>query len=147
MTLAGRKAFAVLAALALSLVLNFGLAGFLIARALPDRNPPSPAERLSALGPRALPGPLRAAVAQRLRPDAPELRAAFGAVRDARQAVFATMRADPYDRASAEAALAELRARLAAVTALGEDAVLDVLDTAPADVRARIGGQTGKRGG
>ncbi len=146
MTLGGRTAIAVLVALALSLVVNFGLAGFLVARALPDRGRPSPAERLSSLGPRALPPPLREAVAERLRPDAPELRDAFRAVREARQQVFVAMRADPYDRATVEAALATLRARTDAVATLGEGAVLDVLDGAPADQRARIGAPPGKRG-
>ena len=146
MTLSGRTAIAIMAALALSLLLNFGLAGFLIARSMPERGPPSPAERLAALGPRALPGPLRDEVEKRLPPDTPELRSALDAVRDARRAVFAAMRANPYDRAAVEAALTTLRDRLETATALGEKTVLDVLDDAPPELRARIGGPPGKRG-
>lgn len=139
MTLTGRTAIAVLAALALSLVVNFGLAGFLAARSFPDRVRAAPAERLAALGPRALPPALRSDVAARLGPQSPALKAALKDVRDARQAVFAAMRVEPYDRAKVEAALAALRGRLDAVSALGEAAILDALDAAPADLRAAIG--------
>lgn len=148
MTLAGRAAIAVLAALALSLAVNFGLAGFLAARSFyPERVRPAPAERLAALGPRALPPALRSAVAERLKPQSPELRAALKEVRDARQEAFAAMRAEPYDRARVAAALTALRERLGAVGALGEAAILDVLDNAPPDLRAAIGQSSRPRGG
>ncbi|SHE96289.1 Uncharacterized membrane protein [Kaistia soli DSM 19436] len=146
MTLTGRTAIAVLAALVISLVVNFGLAGFLVARSVPQRDPPALAERLSALGPRVLPPELRTQAAAALKPDTPALRAAFRAVRDARQAVFAAMRADPYDRNAVAAALATLRDRLDTVNAIGQTAILDVLDQAPADLRAGIGAQDQGRG-
>ncbi|MBZ9936119.1 periplasmic heavy metal sensor [Mesorhizobium sp. BR1-1-16] len=146
MTLTGRAAIAVLAALAVSLAVNFGLAGFLVARSVPHRDPPALAERLAALGPRALPPELRSAVAGELKPDTPALRAAFRAVRDARQAVFAAMRAEPYDRSAVTAALATLRDRLDTVNTIGQTAILDALDTAPADLRAKIGLQDGGNG-
>jgi uncharacterized membrane protein len=140
-TLTGRTAIAVLAALAISLAVNFGLAGFLLARTVPQRNPPSLAERLSALGPRVLPPELRSEVAAELKPDTPALRTAYRAVRDARQAAFAAMRAEPYDRDAVASALATLRDRLDTVNTIGQTAILDALDRAPADVRAKIGTQ------
>lgn len=145
MTLTGRPAIAALAVLALSLMVNCVLIGFLVARST-ERPRPAPAERISVVGTRLLPPPLRAEVSDRLKSDAPNLKAAVASVRQARQAVIAAMRAEPYDRAAVASALATLRQRINALSELGDAAILDTLDGASPDLRARIGPQP-RRGG
>lgn len=59
-------------------------------------------------------------------------------VRAARQALDATMRADPFDRAAAEAAFATLSAAIGRMTGLVQETVLDIAETVPADVRREL---------
>ena len=140
MTLTGRPAIAALVVLALSLMVNCVLIGFLVARST-ERPRPAPAERISVVGTRLLPPPLRAEVSDRLKSDAPSLKAAVASVRQARQALVAAMRAEPYDRAAVAAALATLRQRIDALSELGDAAILDTLDDAAPELRAKIGPQ------
>jgi hypothetical protein len=138
MTLSGRGAVAVVAALVLSLALNAAWMGYLGSTLFRDRGRGFPAERLVALGARSLPEPLRERIAAELEPHGAELRSAFRDVRDARRAVFEAMRAEPFDRAAVEAAFADLRAKLAAVAAIGQTAMLAALEEATPEMRADI---------
>lgn len=138
MTIQGRAAIFVLVALALSLALNFAWLGFSAAHSFRDRSRPLAAERLVAIGARSLPDDLRKGVADALAPKDGDVRAAMREVRDARRALFESMRADPLDRAAVAGAFATLRSKRDAVSAIGETAILDALEQAPANVRAEI---------
>lgn len=137
--LSRRTAIFLMAGLAVSLLVNFALVGFMAARSSPYRTRPALAERLLALGPHFLPPAIADAVNARLPPNAPELREALAAVREARGAVVDAMRASPYDRAKVAAALAELHQRIETLTGLGDRAMLDALDGASDADRAMIG--------
>lgn len=145
MTISGRTAIAVVAALALSLALNFGWLGFTISRSLlPQKRPEVSAERLVSIGARALPPPVRAEVAAALATHRDELQDAFRGVRDARRQVFAAMRADPFDEAALQAAFAQLRERLDDVSAIGEAAITKGVAASSPQMRAGIAPPRGR---
>lgn len=103
-------------------------------------------ETVAASAMRAYPPELRRDVLQRLLQDRAELRSAVGGWREARQRMFALMRADPLDRGTLDAAMAEVRARTGALQALLQSALADALAEAPAADRARIQPPTGSFG-
>lgn len=92
---------------------------------------------------RGYPPELRRDVLRRLLQNRTELRSAVGGWREARQRMFALMRADPLDRGALDAAMAEVRARTGALQALLQSALADALAEAPTADRARIQPPTG----
>ena len=67
-----------------------------------------------------------------------ELRSAYRGVRQARQALRRTLRAEPYDRQALEAALAELRARKDTFERTLHRAALDGIERLPPAGRQRL---------
>ena len=138
MNLTGRGAIAVLAALVISLSLNFVWLGFFAAGSLRKSGPEISAERLVSLGARSLPPELRSQVAAVLKPRGDEIRNAFRDIRNARIAVFDAMRADPLDSEAVKRAFANLRDKSDSLAAIGQDSILTALESAPPSLRAAI---------
>jgi uncharacterized membrane protein len=138
MTLSGRSAIAVLAALGLSVAINFVAIGFFASHWMsrPDRG--MTAERIVSLGARSLPPELRASIATELEPHNGDLRNAMRQIRDARTALFAAMRAEPFDADAVKSAFATLRDKLDGAAAIGQDAILGALQNASPQTRAAI---------
>jgi uncharacterized membrane protein len=128
--------------LAASLCLNLFLGGAWLAGQWFERR----VETVAASAMRSYPPELRRDVLRRLLQDRTELRSAVGGWREARQQMFALMRVDPLDRHALEAAMAEVRARTAALQALLQSALAGALAEAPATDRARIEPPTGSFG-
>ncbi|WP_343718446.1 periplasmic heavy metal sensor [Inquilinus sp.] len=95
-------------------------------------------ETVAASAMRAYPPELRRDVLRRLLQDRADLRSAVGGLREARQRMFAVMRADPLDRGALDAAMAEVRARTGDVQALLQSALAASLAEMPAGDRAKI---------
>lgn len=95
-------------------------------------------ETVAASAMRAYPPELRRDVLHRLLQDRAALWSAIGGWREARQRMFALMRADPLDRGALDTAMAEVRARTAALQALLQSALAGALAEAPAADRAGI---------
>jgi uncharacterized membrane protein len=130
-----RRATPILAiVLAASLCLNLFLGGAWLAGRWFERR----VETVAASVMRAYPPELRRDVLRRLLQDRAELRSAVGGLREARQRMFAVMRADPLDRGALDAAMAEVRARTGDVQALLQSALVASLAEMPAAERAGI---------
>ncbi len=95
-------------------------------------------ETVAASAMRAYPPELRRDVLHRLLQDRAALRSAIGGWREARQRMFALIRADPLDRGALDTAMAEVRARTAALQAPLQSALAGALAEAPAADRAGI---------
>ena len=146
MTLGGRSAKILLAALAVSLVVNFVGAGYLIAARFWHEPPPMGFTRAVLLAGRIYPPEIQDALKEALgkRPEA--LRRAFRAMREARRETFEAMRADPLDPARLAAALADERARTEELQEAGHAILAAAVAAAPADVRAEIRPMRGREG-
>lgn len=144
MILQGRTATAVVAALAVSLVVNAVGIGFLATRWHGDDGPPGFARTVLLAG-RHFPPEIRDRLKAELstRPEA--LRRAFRALRDARRVTFDAMRADPLDMARLEAALADERTRTVELQAVGHALLAEAVAASPAEVRAEIKPLRGNR--
>ncbi|WP_162146154.1 periplasmic heavy metal sensor [Inquilinus limosus] len=130
-----RRTMLVLAiALAASLCLNLFAGGAWLAGRWLDRR----VEAVAASVMRPYPPELRRDVLRRLLQDRAELRAAVAGLLEARQRMFALMRADPLDRAALEEAMAEVRTRTGALQALLQSALADSLMETPAEERREI---------
>ncbi|MBN9000015.1 MAG: periplasmic heavy metal sensor [Rhizobiales bacterium] len=138
MTLSGRSATLVVAALALSLAANFAWLGFLASRTVTPKRTEISAERIVSIGARALPAPLRTEIAQSLAPRRDEVREALRQVREARRQVLLAMRAEPFDPQALDAAFADLRRRLDTLSAIGEAAIAEAMAGASPGLRAEI---------
>lgn len=133
-----RAAVALLAALGVSLALNFTAAGYLATTwtRAPVHN--GPMEAFGGMM-RAFPPEMRAALRKAAGADRGEIGAAIGAMKAARQETFAAMRADPLDVDRVSHGFMVEREKAEALITRGQQTVIDVLKTLPADVRARIG--------
>ncbi|MGK9167054.1 periplasmic heavy metal sensor [Inquilinus limosus] len=130
-----RKTTLILAiALAASLCLNLFAGGAWLAGRWLDRR----VEAATASVMRPYPPELRRDVLRRLLQDRAELRAAVEGLREARQRMFALMRADPLDRAALDAAMAEVRARTGALQTLLQSTLAAALTETPAEERRKI---------
>lgn len=67
-----------------------------------------------------------------------EVRQKIRAMAEARRAVAAAMRAEPFDRAALDAALAELRSREAELASTVQQAIADLVEKIDAESRGRI---------
>ncbi len=121
-------------ALVASLCANLFLGGAWVAGRWFERR----METITASVMRAYPPELRRDVLHRLLQDRAELRSAVGGLREARQRMFALMRADPLDRGALAQAMAEVRVRTGALQALLQSALADSLAETPAEERAKI---------
>jgi hypothetical protein len=141
-TIRGPFAFLILAIMIVSLAANFLVLGFAAARfgggPFGFGDDGGAIERIVALGARAFPRELRREIGGQLGRHRGELRAALDEVREARLRMFATMAAEPFDRAALDAAFAEVRAATDRLQLLGQDLVGDVVEKAPPEERARI---------
>ncbi len=133
-----RAAIALLIALAISLALNFTAAGYLATTW--SRRPPHTGQ-MEAFGGmlRAFPPEMRAALRGATTSDHSAIAAAVADLKAARKETFAAMRADPLDVDLVRKGFANERNKADALISRGQQTVVDVLQTLPADVRARIG--------
>lgn len=138
MTLSGRKAVVVLAALFLSICLNVFIAGLIAGRvtsgdATPLRRPDG-LQRFIA----SVPKDARPAIRQAFRANRRTLQDLFAEVEDARMAAAALVAAEPFDRAAFEAALAIDRDRTEVLLAAVHDIIAETIGQLPSDLRAEI---------
>jgi uncharacterized membrane protein len=131
-------------ALALSLALNLAIAG-VVAGAVLGRGMDGGGEhamslRTIGLGPFAvaLDREDRAALRERLVQSRPAIAAEGRDLGRAYRALQIALRADPFDRTAAEAALSRTRARVTAVQEDGHRALLDMIDTMNAQDRTAL---------
>ena len=137
MTIRGPFAIVLVVLLFVSVGANLVIAGFTIARFAGPR-PGGEIERIVALGIRAFPPEIQRDIGQQVRGQRDKFRASIDAVNDARQRMFETMRADPFDRAALDASFADVRSKTNDVQVIGQDIVANALAKAPLDVRRRI---------
>jgi uncharacterized membrane protein len=137
LTIRGPLAIVLLIALVVSVAVNLTIAGFAFARFAGPR-PGGEIERIVAIGIRAFPPELQKAIADGSKAKRDEMKAKLDAVQDARRAMFAAMRADPFDPAALNAAYDDLRAKTADLQQIGQQIVADAVEHAPPDIRARI---------
>lgn len=137
MTIRGPLAIVLLVALVVSVAANLTIAGFAFARFAGPR-PGGEIERIVAIGIRAFPPELQKAIADGSKAKRDEMKAKLDAVQDARRAMFAAMRADPFDAAALNAAYTDLRAKTADLQQIGQQIVADAVEHAPPDIRSRI---------
>lgn len=134
-------------ALALSLALNLAVVGLVGGAVLgarggagEDGRGGAPALRTLGLGPfaAALGRDDRAALRARIEADGAPLREERRAIGDALRTVQAALLAEPFDRAAAEAAFAQSRARVVGLQQVGHGALLDQIETMTVDERAAL---------
>ena len=135
--MARRPHWALYAALVLSVALNLGGAGYLIATAERGRGPRTVENTIETVSGR-YPGATGQAIRAALESRRAELKAAFDDLRSARRATRAAMKAQPYDADRLEAAFAEARAKSSALQAIVHEAIASAIPGAPTDDRARI---------
>lgn len=143
MTLRGPLAVVIALALLLSLATNLLVVGFVGGRFFgphfgPPPGPGGEIERIVAIGARAFPPKIRDNIGKLAEGERDDMHARFDAVQEARQRMYAAMRADPFDRAAVEAAFADLTAKTDALQAAGQEIVLKALEQATPAERARI---------
>lgn len=141
MTIRGPFAFLLVLVLLLSLAGNLLIAGFVGGRAFGPRGPGGPAneiERIAAIGPRTFPSEIRDQIERAAAAQRDAMHARFDAVQEARDRMFAAMRADPFDPAALAAANADLRAATTALQEAGQEIILKAISDAPPAVRAKI---------
>jgi uncharacterized membrane protein len=137
LTIRGPLAIVLLVALVVSVAVNLSIAGFAFARFTGPR-PGGEIERIVAIGIRAFPPEIQKSIADASNARRDEMKAKLDAVQDARRAMFAAMRADPFDPAALNTAYADLRAKTADLQQIGQQIVADAVEHAPPDIRARI---------
>jgi hypothetical protein len=123
--------------LALSLAANFFIVGFAAAR-IGDFRGTGPIERIITLGMRPYPPEIRRAILAEALSERVGLRAALADFRAARQKLFATMKAEPLDRAALNAAFADVRARTDALEQIGQTVLTEAITSATPAARAAI---------
>lgn len=140
---AARTGRGVKIALGLSLAVNLLILGMIGGAVLNGRPAGGPGERIDiartlALGPmgRALERGDRNAIIERVGQDREELRGHRADLLEATLAFARAVRAEPFDREAAEAALEMQRGQVVALQARGHGALLDQLETMPAAERA-----------
>jgi uncharacterized membrane protein len=84
------------------------------------------------------PPSMRQDVRQRLAAERDKVRASLLELRDARQRMFAVMRADPLDKEALQRAMADVRVKTTALQALLQSALADSLEQAPLSERQKI---------
>ncbi len=137
MTIKGPFAITLLVLLFLSLSANLVIAGFTLARISGPRQG-GEIERIVALGVRAFPEQIREVIALRAREQREVLQGKLAVVEDARQQMFAAMRAEPFDQGALDQAYDALREATVELQRAGQDIVTQALAGAPPDVRRRI---------
>ncbi len=125
---------ALAAALLVSICFNLFAAGAMLGGHLTERRVAVAAGRVLE----AYPPAIRRDVMRRLIAERAELMEAVAELRQARQAMFAQMRADPLDRAVLARTMAEVRDRISTVQALLQNALLASIEAAPAAERQSI---------
>ncbi|HZP09309.1 periplasmic heavy metal sensor [Methyloceanibacter sp.] len=84
------------------------------------------------------PPSLRQDMRERLLAEGPRLKAAIFELREARQRMFAVMRADPLDKEALERAMADVRAKTTELQAMVQAILAESLENAPASERQKI---------
>lgn len=132
-------------ALAVSLALNLGVIGLISGAVLGSGGPRgggdgSPALRALGLGPfeRALTREDRDELRGRIEATGVELREERRAIGRSLRAVEEALRADPFDRASVEAAFERSRGLVVSLQETGHTALLDQIETMSTDERADL---------
>jgi len=85
------------------------------------------------------PPSVRQDVRQRLVAERDKVRAALFDLREARQQMFAVMRADPLDKEELQRAMADVRVKTTELQALLQEALAASIEQAPASERQKIG--------
>jgi uncharacterized membrane protein len=136
MTIRGPLAIILLVVVILSLAANFLVFGFVAARLSDIRQ--GNIERIIALGLRGMPAEIRRAAAAEAVEDRAELRQAFADLQAARRNMYAAMRAEPFDQAALDAAMAEVRSRTTAIQGMGQGLIAKAVAQASPQARAAI---------
>jgi uncharacterized membrane protein len=132
MTLRGRIAVVVVAALAVSLITNVFAVSFIAGQWFISK-------RLeSVISAPRYPQPIRSAARETLRQNRGDVIAALARLRRARLAMFDAARAPEFDPAALEAAMAEVRAATTALQAIGQSALAKAISNASPQERANI---------
>jgi hypothetical protein len=137
MTIRGPAAAILLVLLFISLGLNFLGIGFVAARASGGGQVADLA-RIVEIGLQPFPPDIRRAIGRDLVENRVALRQALEDYRAAQNRLYGLMQASPLDRAALETAFADVRAKTAALQALGQDVLSRAVSTAPPDTRAQI---------
>lgn len=139
MTIRGKWAVGVLAALIISLSANLFVASFFFAATTaPGWHRGAGMERVVQRYTRGFPDALRQGVRGHLEARQDEFMGAFAGMREARQRAFDLMRAPDFDRAAVEAALRQVRHNVTVMQTIGHESVVEGLAEVSPDVRARI---------
>ena len=137
MTIRGRAAFAFLTLLVLSLALNlFGL-GVFVALSAFEREAPGIA-RVMAVIMAPFPQEVRRDLRRQVIEDRHTFIDAIGDLREARENMFAVMRAEPFDEAAVAAAMMRVREQGAVVQELAQTRLIRVLAEAGEETRQKI---------
>jgi hypothetical protein len=140
-TIRGPLAAVLLVALLVSVGVNLTIAGFAFGRFAGPRGGgggPGEIDRLVMFGIRAFPDEIQKSIMDGAKTRDAEIRAKFDAVQAARRHMLETMRANPFDPAALDQAYADMRARTGELQQIGQQIMLDAVEHAPADVRAKI---------
>jgi hypothetical protein len=140
-TIRGPLAIVLLIALLLSIAVNLTVAGFAFGRFSgfrPGGGGGGEIDRLVQFGVRAFPSEIQNSIMDGAKKRNEEIRTKLDAVQAARRQMFAAMRADPFDPAALEQAYADMRARSTELQQIGQEIMLDAVENASPDVRAKI---------
>jgi uncharacterized membrane protein len=132
MTLHGRGAYLVVAALAISLLANVFAASFILGQWFSNTRPEA------VISAPRYPQPIRSAAREALRENRGELIPALVRLRRARLAMFDAARAAEFEPATLEAAMAEVRSATTAVQAIAQGALAKAIRGASPQDRATI---------
>ncbi len=133
------------ALLFLSLATNAFLAGWILSPQAAEPSSRAPAFRQLMERVRTLPEPERDEARQIIRAYRSDLRARARALRQARQEVRALLTDSEYSRAAADAQFERVRQRTAELQSLAQRMMLDIADKLPAEERARLADNWGRR--
>lgn len=148
MIVQGRTATVLAVVLALSLVANFVAAGFILSTTTFGRHEGGPSLSISnslLLAGRRFPPEIRAGMRQAFEAEPERVRAAFRALKAARQATFEAMRAEPFDLDRLNAAFALERQRTTELQEVGQAALARAVAAATPAERAAIGDRRPRR--
>jgi uncharacterized membrane protein len=133
-----RRSSLVLGVLAVSLLINLFIAGFVLTRWV-FWEPEPWLGRIFAIAAVGHPPPaIREKMDAELRADDSSIRSAIDAVRQARREVRMAMRAEPFDAAALDKAYADLRARSTDLQTMIHGATARAIAASPAEERAKI---------
>jgi uncharacterized membrane protein len=137
MTIRGPFVIVLFVVLALSLAVNFTIAGFSFARWAYPRSG-GDVERIVTIGLRSFPKELRKVISERTRDDKHQFRELERDARQARRQMFDAMRGEPFDRRAMDDAFAAVREQTNQLQAAGQAIVGDAVAEASPETRKKI---------